>query len=71
MTNGADQGQLASRSQLIWMYTVCISRTYSGSAGPGLTILKRLNHINAYKAYVYVSTSFVHAVVTLPKFPSG
>ena len=40
MANSADPDQLASsarsRSQLIWIYTVCKGREYPGSAGQGL-----------------------------------
>ena len=54
MTNSADPDQLALRSQLIWIYTVCKGRVYPGSAGQGLdennlhcySIL--LNHLTIY-----------------------
>ena len=39
MANSADPEQLASSSQLIWIYTVCKGRAYTGSAGPGLMTL--------------------------------
>ena len=35
MANSADPDQLASSSQLIWIYTVCKGRVYQGSAGLG------------------------------------
>ena len=36
MTNSAAPHQLAFRSQLTWVYTVCKGRAYHGSAGLGL-----------------------------------
>ena len=39
MANNADPDQLAFRSQLIWIYTVCKGRVYPGSAGQGLKLL--------------------------------
>ena len=38
----ADPDQMASRSQLIWIYTVCKGRVYPGSAGLGLKGTARL-----------------------------
>ena len=38
MANSADPDQLASRSQLIWISTVCKGRVYLGSAGQGLSL---------------------------------
>ena len=37
MANSADPDQLASSSQLIWIYTACQGRVYPGSAGQGLS----------------------------------
>ena len=37
MPNSADPDQLAS-SELIWIYTVCKGRVYTGSAGQGLIL---------------------------------
>ena len=38
MANSAESDQLASRSQLIWIFTVCKDRVYPGSAGQGLKV---------------------------------
>ena len=38
MANSADSDMLASK--LIWIYTVCKSRAYQGSAEPGFTLVK-------------------------------
>ena len=35
-TNSVDTDQLASSSQLVWIYTVCKGSLYPGSVGPGL-----------------------------------
>ena len=39
MANSVDPDQLASESQLIWIYTVCKGRVYPGSAGHGLILV--------------------------------
>ena len=39
MINSADPDQVASESQLIWIYTVCKGRAYPGSAGQVLTLI--------------------------------
>ena len=38
MANSADPDQLASPSQLIWIYTVCKGRVYQGSIGQGFNV---------------------------------
>ena len=45
MANSADLDQLASSSQLIWIYTVCKGRTYPGTAGQGLMHLQCINYL--------------------------
>ena len=57
MANSVDPDQLAGsnlcRSQLIWIYTVCKDRVYSGSAGQGLI------HINKIESNC-ISDSEIH-----------
>ena len=36
MANSVDPDQMASGSQLIWIYIICKGRVYPGSAGQGL-----------------------------------
>ena len=50
MTHSADPDQLASSSQLNWIYTVCKGRVYPGSAGQGLNIT-----ISKIDIYIYIN----------------
>ena len=58
--DSADPDQLASSSQLIWIYIVCKGRVYPGSAEQGLNWLFKfafaaLSHRPNYPTSVFIS----------------
>ena len=74
MASSADSDQLASSSQLIWIYTVCKGRVYLGSTGQGLTLSmlgknfsrqllypQRMKYVRAYICFLV--SSFIHLFI--------
>ena len=46
------------RSQLIWIYTVCKSGIYPGSAGPGLIYCRKKSFLYSFSLSLLISGSF-------------
>ena len=63
MTNCVDPDQLASEEANIWIYSVCKSRAYPGSAGPRLRHWSRLYiHFAVSFSAPWMTRDFIHFV---------
>ena len=66
MANSADPDQLASsRSQLIWIYTVCKDRVYPGSEGQGLRSTLYALHSLKFIIHLACSICLTNQIVTI------
>ena len=73
-TNSVDTNQLASSSQLVWIYTVCKGSLYPGSVGPGLIhchfLLQKMYLKVSVHNFLHVYTLYYHTVACRPRWLS-